>query len=38
MNSVLAVAAGIGLGWWLGPALTDISRKVIQEIKDWRYR
>ena len=38
MNSFLAVAAGIGLGWWLGPALTDISRKVIQEIKDWRYR
>jgi hypothetical protein len=38
MNSFLAVVVGIGLGWWLGPALTDIAAKVIQEIKDRRYR
>ena len=38
MNSFLAVAAGLGLGWWLGPALTDITQKIVQEIKDWRYR
>jgi hypothetical protein len=38
MNSFLSVVVGIGLGWWLGPALSDIAAKVIQEIKDRRYR
>jgi hypothetical protein len=38
MNSFLSVVAGIWLGWWLGPALSDIAAKVIQEIKDRRYR
>ncbi len=38
MNSFLAVAAGIGLGWWLGPAFTIIAKNIWQEIKDWRYR
>lgn len=29
---------GFALGWWLAPGLTDIAKKVIQEIKDRRYR
>ena len=38
MNSVLSFIAGLSLGWFLAPAFTDIIRKIIQEIKDWRYR
>ena len=38
MNSILAVVVGIGVGWWLGPAFTDIAQKVWNEIKDRRYR
>jgi hypothetical protein len=34
---ILNVIVGIGLGWWLGPALTDIATKVWHEIKLWRH-
>lgn len=30
--------AGIVLGWWLGPAFTDIAKKVWAEFRDWRIR
>ena len=29
---------GLCIGWWLGPAFSDITQKIIQEIKDWRIR
>ena len=37
MNSFLSLVVGLGLGWWLGPAFTDIAQKVWHEIKLWRY-
>jgi hypothetical protein len=36
MNTALTFILAFGLGWWLAPALTDISRKAIQEFKEWR--
>lgn len=36
MRDFISFVAGLGIGWWLAPALTDISRKAIQEFKEWR--
>jgi hypothetical protein len=38
MSSTIGFILGLGLGWWLAPGLTDIAKKVIEEIKDRRYR
>jgi hypothetical protein len=37
MNTVLTFIVAFGLGWWLGPAFTDIAIKVWHEIKLWRH-
>ena len=33
---VLTYIVGFVMGWFFAPAFTDISKKVWQEIKDWR--
>jgi hypothetical protein len=38
MNTALTFILAFGLGWWLAPALTDIVKKIREEIEEWRYK
>jgi hypothetical protein len=38
MNNVLTFILAFAMGWWLAPALTDIVKKIREEIEEWRYK